>query len=197
MSKYFAILACFTVVLLAACAEKPSAFYEQILASDFGLGINFADTPDRVHSVLGQPTTTREIQGEANIQEYWFSPALQVVDVDTPQLSLNFHDGSLKRLNNAYNALDPELPEPPFIMEPVPGIKLGIRRSSFVDILGAPTDSVIQDTWNFKGPEGRQIVLMADFTDNEATGDSICTRLQVVLVDALPLQRGEEYEQKK
>jgi hypothetical protein len=197
MHKYFAIFACLLIFALSSCKDKPSPLFEQILAGDFGIGVNFEDSTDRVHGVLGPPTTTREIQGEANIEEFWFSAAMQVMDPGTPQLSLNFHNGSLKRVHNAYNMLDPELPEPPFIIEPVPGVKLGIRRSGFVDALGAPTDSVIVDKWAFRGPEGRQLVLTAEFTDNEETGDSLCTRLTVVLVDALPAQRGEEYEKQQ
>jgi hypothetical protein len=197
MHKYLAMLFCAMALTAASCGERESPWFERIKSSDFGLGINLEDTPDRVHSVLGDPTTTSEVQAGFNVEEFWFSPALQTKAPDTPQLSMNFHDGRLMRLHNAYDVLDPDLPEPPFIMEPVTDIKLGIRRTRFIDILGPPAESVINDTWNFAGPEGRRIVLTAEFKEKESTGEQICTRLQVVLVDAVPLQRGEEYERQQ
>ena len=56
---------------------------------------------------------------------------------------------------------------------------------------------MIADTWVFKGPKGRQIVLRAEFSDSDSEGDAICKRLQVVLVPALPPQRGEAFQQKQ
>lgn len=197
MRSCLIILLCVPMLLAASCGKKNSPWFDQIMASDFGIGVHLGDTQGAVHSVLGEPNNSKDVQGEANVEEFYFSQSMPVMGLDTPQLSVNFQDGVLMRLHNAYNALDPDLPKPPFIMEPVPGIKLGIRLSDFVDVLGQPTDSVITPTWVFKSKDGREIVLKAEFTENEKTGDSLCTRLQVVLVNKIAPQRGEAFEQKK
>jgi len=196
MSKYFLVLLAALALLSGSCAKKGGAMFDKLIASDFGIGIHLEDSADTVHAALGQPTTTKDVQADVNVEEFYFSQSMPKMGVNTPQLSLNFQEGKLIRVHNAYDATNPDLPKPPFIIEPVPGIKLGIRRSGFIDILGKPTDSVITDTWVFKGSQGRQIVLRAEFSKSETAGDALCKRLQVVLVNAIPPQRGEAYEPK-
>lgn len=195
-------LAC-TALLAVACGDKQQQqTFEQLHSTGFGLGIGFDQQQQAVQDKLGQPQATEERLGGINKIDYYLpleliSPELSVQPVpgpDTPQLSLSYFEGKLRRLYNSWRPEDSTQPDPPFFIEPLKGVKLGVRKSAFTEVLGMPQEGMTGDSWIVRSKEGETITINASFVDVESAGEALCDSLLVVYAPAVETSRGEAYE---
>jgi hypothetical protein len=181
-----------TLALVAGCGDRASRKYEELNSSDFGLGIHFGDSPKTVHGYLGRDCIVEDLQNQTNITEFYLPPDITTTDSDTPQLALTYLNGGLERLYNRMYPEDESRAVPPWLIEPLPGVKVGNRKSDFIDALGPPSDPLNEGEWRFKHKDGRQIVVMASFVEMPYVKEQRCNILQVVRVPAVEQLMGEE-----
>lgn len=182
-------------LLLAGCGDRDTKMFERLYATDFGLGIRFELSQADVRGILGEPAATVSLQDDANVTDHYLPENVTDTSSDTPQLALTYLDDVLVRCFNRWVPEDPEQPSSPFFMEPLPGVKLGNRKSAFVDALGPPTDPIAGNEWRFEHKDGRRIMITAAFTELPNTEDQLCSVLQIVLIPALPELAGEQAQE--
>jgi len=182
-------------MLLTGCGNRSGRMFERLYDTDFGLGVRFELSQAQVRGVLGEPAASVEVQGEISVTDHYLPQDVIETGSDTPQLALTYLDGVLVRLFNRWHPEDPDQPAPPFYMEPLSGVKLGNRKSDFVDALGAPTDPIAGNEWRFEHKDGRKILVTATFTEMPNTGDQLCSVVQIVLIPAMEELAGEQAEE--
>jgi hypothetical protein len=182
-------------LLLAGCGNRSGRMFNRLYESDFGLGVRFELSQAQVRAVLGEPTASSEVQGEISVTDHYLPQEVIETDSDTPQMALTYLEGVLVRLFNRWHPDDPEQPAPPIYMEPLSGVKLGNRKSAFVDALGPPTDPIAGNEWRFEHKDGRKIMVTATFTEIPNTEDQLCSVLQIVLIPAEMELAGEQAEE--
>jgi hypothetical protein len=185
---------------LALCAckkEAQSGLYDKLYASDFGVKVHFNISSDMGQDLLGPPTGRTTRQGGASVTDFYLGEGLTALDSDTPQLSVTYLNDKLMRLYNRYYPEDSSRPLAPFFIEPVPGVKLGNRKSEFVKALGNPTDAVSENKWVFTNKDGESITIITDFVDVPAAGESLCCALAIAYTPAAEQLRGEEYKKQQ
>lgn len=182
--------------LLVGCADAGSKMFEQLNSSDFGVGLHFGQSPLEVQAAIGLPQASVEQQGSVNVTDYYLPEDVETTDSDTPQLALTFLNGRLERLYNRLYPEDPDFPQPPVLIEPLPGVKVGNRKSDFITALGPPTDPLVDGEWRFKHKDGRQIVVLASFVEISYVNEQRCSVLQVVRVPAVEQLKGEEQKKR-
>ena len=204
--RHFSII-CLMLVLAATtgCKDEQTSTFNRIVGTDFGLGLAFELSKDQVVDVIGEPATTVDKQSGTRVVDFYISPEVLADDPDaeyptdanTPQLQLTYLNGYLFRLYNRWIPEDEAVPYPPFFMEPVPGVKLGCRRSDIQDALGPPSDPIIGTIWKFKHKkDGRQIQIEAGFTEMPTSEEELCTSLSIVLIPSVTEYAGEEKEKR-
>lgn len=182
-------------LLLAGCGNRSGRMFNRLYDTDFGLGVRFELSQEQVRAVLGEPAASSEVQGEISVTDHYLPQETIETGSNTPQLALTYLDGVLVRLFNRWLPEDPGQPEPPFYMEPLSGVKLGNRKSAFVDALGPPTDPIAGNEWRFEHKDGRKILVTATFTEMPNTEDQLCSVLQIVVIPADAERAGEQAEE--
>lgn len=185
------------LVVAAGCQTKEAGVYQGLLQTDFNLGISFGMSPSQVHNVLGEPSSTQERQGGASIEENYLPEEITEPGDMVPYCIFTFNHEELIRVANKYFPEDISLGNPPFFAEPLPGVKLGARRSAFVDALGPGEKGGMGETWRFEGPDGELITVKAWFTDLASIGDALCSTMSVTYTVKVETPRGEALKEKK
>lgn len=179
---------------LGGCAHGGSKMFGRLESSDFGLGLYFGQSPMDVQGAIGLPQASVQQQGSANVTDFYLPEDVKTTDSDTPQLALTYLNNSLERLYNRLYPEDPGRPQPPFFIEPLPGVRAGNRKSDFITALGPPTDPLVDGEWRFKSKDGRQIIIQASFVQMPSLNEQRCSMLQVVRVPAVAQLKGEEQQ---
>jgi hypothetical protein len=188
------LLAGLLTLVVAGCSSREGEIFNQLESSDFGLGIYFGQSPYDIRTVLGAPQEKVEKQSGENITDCYLPEDVTTTDSDTPQLALTYLSGRLVRCFNRMYPEDPDMPLPPVFIEPLPGVKLGNRKSDFISALGPETDPMKENEWRFKHRDGRQIVIMASFVELAYVKEQRCSVLQIVQVPAVEELKGEQVE---
>jgi hypothetical protein len=178
-------------------SEEP--VYEAFMASDCGIGVTIGMQSSDVRNRLGEPTGRTELQGGANEEWHYLNPSAEeaqqlplVMQDDTPQLTITFHNEKLAAMYNLA-ASEEDDPEPPFIIEPVVGVKLGSRLSDFEKALGKTESETVGREWRFASDEEGTIRVLAHFEPlSEGSSELICTSLQVSWAGPVVIDRGED-----
>lgn len=193
------LVALLTVVVCCSCnkPEDDREMFDLLYSSEFELGIRFGMVPSEVHEQLGQPLGNVSRQGGANIEEYYQPEQYEERSDLAPELSLTFINNKLTRLDNRYFPEAEEVEFPPFIFEPMSGVKLGLRKSDFVTALGDFETGPAGSLWRFVSQDRSTITIRATFTDIETLGDSLCSRLVIAVTEPVEAPRGEEIEKKQ
>jgi hypothetical protein len=186
----------------AGCQSESEKVFKMITDSTLGIGVKLGDSAGHVHSVLGEPNGTIEKQGTLNIEEYYLNPdpggaELPVPDRNTTQFAANYIQGSLARVFNRYHPEDPDALTPPFVIEPLAGIKLGATRTFFNTTLGPPEDELGISKWEFAHEDGRKAVILAHFTTVEGAPEQLCDTLTVTLVQPMSESKGEAFDERE
>jgi hypothetical protein len=192
LAGFIALLA----LMLFGC-KKPAAgqaVFDQLLASEMGLGLQLGMTPDQVHAKLGKPSATEERQGGKSSSDYYLPPTVANTDRSTPQLQLTYVDGKLISIYNRYYPEDQAQPAPPMFIEPLKGVKLGLGKGAVRGALGTPGPNTNTDEWRFAHRDGRMITVLAQYTKMPDSETELCSSLTVVLEEAVTESRGEAQE---
>jgi hypothetical protein len=182
------------LLVLGGCSDPSAKMFDRLNASDFGLGVYFGQTPLDVEGAIGLPQASVEQQGRAAVTDFYLPEDVKTTDSDTPQLALTFLNNKLERLYNRLYPEDPNMPQPPVLVQPLPGVKAGNRKSDFIAALGPATDPLVENEWRFKSKDGQQIVIQATFVQMVDLNEQRCSILQVVRVPAVPQLQGEEQQ---
>lgn len=204
-----AVLALFVLLALAACDKGGDEVrkYDELSASNFNLGISFGQSRNDAKAALGTPDGVVERQAGRNVDE-WYKPDFSRQDTAAPgtkdtHLALSYLDDQLIRVYARYNPGTDHPDMPPFMPEPLPGLKLGVTRQQFDQVLGTPKEEQPQPKWVFANKDGSQVMLLAEFADPNVipgeepkTGpaDVVCVSLTVAHAGPAPQSRGEEFE---
>lgn len=198
MTKWVVAIGMLALLGLACTGcKKPlpgQAMFDQIVASDLGLGISFDMSPGQVHAKLGQPAVTQERQGGKSAVDYYLPPEVTATGRDEPQLELTYVDGKLTRIYNRYFPEDTARPVAPFFAVPYAGVKLGATKREIHRILKLPLKIAAVEEWRYASRDGRSITLLLQYTDVEAVSTEYCSSLTLVLGTAMEENRGEELE---
>jgi len=206
--------AALVVLCTTGCPNHEQEMFEQLSTSDFGLGFHFEQSSSQVQRVLGTPAGNTVRQGGVNVEEFYLPPnkepmtVIQVADyphaateedqssveIETPRLALTYHRDRLVRVFNLYYPQYPGLDLPPFYLVALPEVKLGSRKSAFIDALGQTDIVEDQMSWRFVDKDGRSVVVEARFADEPGTEESLCYSLSVSLVPAVTVSPGEQAE---
>jgi hypothetical protein len=191
------------LALLAGGCRKDTSEAEMHARIVSGLGVNvsFGQSPTQTQAVLGQPTATTT-RGKRTEDHYVApnpdnaTPAMP--DLEATQLTLSFYDSKLVRVYNRYH---PELEgakNPPFVLEPVPGAKLGNKRSQLEAALGPPNYGELKDGWRFAAEDGATVTVLPQYTEVPSLGESLVSALTVsyIATGADP-GRGEYFDKKQ
>lgn len=203
------LLLCLAILGLAGCkgGGDQQKQYEALSASNFGLGIGFGQSREAVKGVLGAPDGFVERQAKRNVDEY-YRPQFSRDAENAPgskdtQLLLSYLDDKLVRVYARYNPTADQPDLPPFNPEPFPGLKLGVTRKLFDDVLGAATEEEPAPKWVFTSKDSGQVALVTEFIDpapvagqEPKTGpaDVVCVSITVAQAGATSELRGEEFD---
>jgi hypothetical protein len=197
---------CLSIIVLLAqpgCKKERNdqELYAQVAASA-GFGIAFGSSPDQVHLKLGKPTATVE-RGKI-IEDFYVTvpPGYQtpeMPDNDQTQLRLTYYDKKLVKVYNRYRPEQPGALNPPVVVQPLPGVKLGLKRSQIEALLGKPNYGELRDGWQFVGEDGSSVVILPHYTEVESLGESLASSISIEHVDpgAADLGKGEFFKKKK
>jgi len=169
--------------------------FERLSTTDFGLEITFGMSPNEVQKAIGPRDAETTLQEGISNTWHYLPHKVETTDSDTAQLALTFRNKQLVRIFNRMHPEDPQIAPPPLFAEPLPGVKVGNRKSDFIDALGQPTDLLAGDEWRFEAKDGRKILVLATFIEIPLTNEQRCSVLQVTQIPAVTELKGEQIEE--
>ncbi|MBN2081048.1 hypothetical protein JW859_02455 [bacterium] len=193
--KRLLLLVMFGTVLLTAGCDRGVKMFDRLSTTDFGLEIAFGMSPNDVQKAIGPRAQQTSLQEGISETWHYLPPEVVTTDSDTSQLALTFHQKQLVRVFNRMHPEDEQLAPPPLFAEPLPGVKVGNRKSDFIEALGQPTNPEAGDEWRFEAKDGRKIILLARFVEIPNTNEQRCSALQVTLIPPLQELKGEQIEE--
>jgi hypothetical protein len=204
MGKCVALLAAVSVVLccIGGCQSTEEKMFELLADSTLGIGVKFGTSPADANAVLGPPTGEFKKQGGANVEQYYLVPdpgsaELPVPDRNTTQFSATYLEGVLARVYNRYHPEEQQPAEPPHVIEPATGVKLGGTRGDFTSVLGTAADELGQSKWEFESADGEQVTILAHFIAVEGAPEELCDSLVVSFSESIANARGEAFDKEK
>ena len=196
--RYTLVALLFVSLLVSGCGNPDEKKFNDLLASQNGIGVSLGATRTEATAKVGQPfVRTSKLNGKV-VEESFIPAEVKAYASDTPQLTLDYTDNALTRILNSYRPFekDPPQPDPPFKVMVLPGVGLGSRKSDFMNKLGQPNSGALKDQWRFVGKDGRSINVQALFTNKPDSNEPLCTTLVLTLAPKVAEQRGEQYEGK-
>ncbi len=198
----FAVLAAaLTVLALAGCREDPDTEMYDRIASGAGIGLAFGSSPAHAHTKFGLPQVTTE---RGKILEDHYLPVPPgtappaMPDTNQTQLTLTYYDKKLVRVFNLYHPENPAGQTPPIVAEPVPGIKLGMKRSQVEAIMGKPNYGQMNDGWKFTGEDGSSVVVLPHYTEVPSLKEWLSSSITIEFKEAgNDPGKGEFYDKRK
>lgn len=201
--QYAVLIVALALLTVAGCQKKDAGkeMYDRI-SSGAGIGLSFGSSPEQAHVRLGKPAVTTE-RGKI-VEDHYLPLAAtyappKMPDPEQVQLTLTYYDKKLVRVFNRYHPENPSGPTPPVVAEPVPGIKLGMKRSQVESILGKPNYGQMNDGWKFVGEDGSAVVIQPIYTEVPALKEWLSSALSIEFVEsgATTTGKGEFYDKKK
>jgi hypothetical protein len=164
--------------------------YQVLYATDFGLEINLGMTPAEVQAKLGPATGSETLQGGVVLEEFYLPGSETARGEGVPELTLTYLNNKLAKLDNSYDPAAEIKVFPPFFIEPLAGVKLGLRKSDFVSALGESERGPAGEFWRFTAEDGSTITIRNNYTPIEYTTDELCSRLIFAWAPPVEVPRG-------